>query len=170
VRIGLLAISGWLVAAALTVGISWSAISVVRDSVVTGSPTVSSLPAPNETVSPVPVPTTSRPSPTAATGALAHVTSQGGSVNARCVAGRPRIVNSTPNQGFTPDQDDSGAEVKFRSPTHESEIKLSCTGLTLGHSLEEKARGGGGGGDDDGGDDHGGGRGSNSGRGGGDDD
>jgi hypothetical protein len=165
VRIGLLAISGWLVAAALTVGISWSAISVVRDSVVTGSPTVSALPAPNETGSPTsPAPTTNRPSPTAATGALVHVSGQGGSVSARCVSGRPRVVGSVPNQGFTPEQDDSGAEVKFRSSTHETEIKLSCSGLTLRPSVEEKARGGGGG--DNGGDDHGGGRGS--GRGGGD--
>jgi hypothetical protein len=170
VRIGLLAISGWLVAAALTVGISWSAISVVRQSVVGGTQVVSSLPAPEETGSPTAAPTTARPSPspTAATGALRTVAGQGGTVRARCVDSRLRVISSVPNQGFQLQRDDSGVELKFRSSTHETEIKLSCGGLAVQSSVEEKSVGGnGGGGDDGGGDDHGGGGGSGRGGGGG---
>jgi hypothetical protein len=162
VRIGLLAISGWLVAAVLTVGISWSAISVVRSSVV-AQPSVG-LPAPAEgSTGPATTaaPTTTRPTATA--GAIAAASGQGGSASVRCVGGRPTLVSYNPNTGFAARLDDSGAEVQFRSSDHRTQITVTCTGNTAHTQVEEQAMGGSGGG----GDDNGGGGGSGRGRGGG---
>ena len=160
-RIGLLALSGWIVAAVLTVGVSWSAITVVRESVVPRTEVASAaLPAPAETASA----TTSRPSPRPAVVATRSFSGQGGTVTARCPGGVPAIVKSVPRQGFGVDQDDSGREVKFESSDHRTEITVACTGTQPTFTTEEKATGGG---DDGGGDDNGGGRGRG---GGGDDD
>ena len=90
---------------------------------------------------------------------------QGGTVTARCVNGRPQIVNAAPRQNFRVESDDSGNEVQFRSSDHRTEMKVSCSGLTAIVQVDEHSSGGGGGADDHGGDDHGGG--SGSGRGGG---
>jgi hypothetical protein len=150
VRIGLLAISGWLVAAVLTVGVSWSAISVVRSSVV-AQPSVG-LPAPAE-ASTGPATTAAPPTtrPTATAGAIAAAGGQGGSASVRCVSGRPTIVSYNPNTGFAAQLDDSGAEVQFRSSDHRTQITVTCTGYTAHTQVEEKAIGGGGGGDNGGG-------------------
>jgi uncharacterized membrane protein YgcG len=164
VKLGLLAISGWLVAVVLTVGVSWSAISVVRDSVAPDSQVSSALPAPDETS-----PSTSRPAPRPTAGAMLTKSGQGGQVVVRCTNGRLQVINITPRQGFTPESDDNRTEFQFRSSDHRTEIKVSCAGNTAQGTVEEHSNGGddhGGGGDDGGGDDHGGG-GSNSGRGGG---
>jgi hypothetical protein len=155
---GLLAISGWLVAAALAVGISWSAINVVRDSVGAGQPVATALPAPGEASTPAPSPSSTRPTAAPTAGALAVRTGQGGTVTAQCVNGRPRVISAVPRQGFGVESDDSGNEVQFRSSDHRTEMKVSCSGLTATVQLEEHASGGGGGG----------GRGGGSGRGGGD--
>ena len=160
---GLLAISGWLVAAALAVGISWSAINVVRDSVGAGQPVATALPAPSEASTPAPGPSSTRPTAAPTAGAPAVRTGQGGTVTAQCVNGRPRVISAVPRQGFGVESDDSGNEVQFRSSDHRTEMKVSCSGLTATVQLEEHSSGGGGGG----GDDHGGGRGGGSGRGGG---
>jgi hypothetical protein len=164
VRIWFFAISGWVVAAALAVGISWSAINVVRDSVSAGPAVASALPTPDEgpTTAASSTPT-GRPTSAPTVGALATGSGQGGTVQARCRAGRPDIVSMVPRQGFQVEADDSGAEVQFRSSDHRTEIKVSCSGLRATVQVEEHSSGGGG--DDSGGDDHGGG--GNSGRGGG---
>jgi uncharacterized membrane protein YgcG len=162
-----LAISGWLVAAVLTIGVSWSAISVVRDSVAPQTPVSSALPAPDESSGPAATPTTSRPAPHPTAGAVLVKSGQGGQVAVRCANGRLQIVNVTPRLGFRPESDDTGAEYQFRSSDHRTEIKVGCSGNTARGTVEEHSSGGGGG--DDGGD-HGGGGGGNSGRGGGDDD
>jgi uncharacterized membrane protein YgcG len=172
VRIGLLAISGWVVAAVMTVAVSWSAISVVRQSVVPQTNVASALPAPVEGTSTA-APATTRPSPSPTVAALQSVSGQGGMVTARCTNGVPTIVKFTPQQGFTAERDDSGREVQFRSSDHRTEITLACTGGKVAFSKEEKAisasGGGGGGGDDNGGDDNGGGSGRGRGGGGGGD-
>jgi uncharacterized membrane protein YgcG len=164
VRIGLLAISGWLVAAVLTVGISWSAISVVRDSVV--RQTTVELPPPAETPTTA-TPTRPAPSPTA--GAAVSASGQGGSVVVRCVNGRPAFVNLHPQQDFTAIPDDSGAEVQFRSSDHRTEITATCSGNVPRTRVEERADGGGGGGGGGGDGGDGGRGGGGSGRGGGGD-
>jgi uncharacterized membrane protein YgcG len=158
-RTGLLAISGWLVAALLTVGVSWSAISVVRDSVVQQTVVDTALPSPEETASATPTTAITTAGPAVA--ATRSLSGQGGSVTARCTNGRPTLVKVIPRQGFTAEPDDSGAEVQFRSSDHRTEITVRCTGNGPQLSKEEKASGGGGGGDDGGGggDDSGGGRG-----------
>ena len=148
-RIGLLAIGGWLVAAALTVGVSWSAITVVRQSVVPRTEVASALPAPEETGSVTAAPATTAPRPTVA--AARSVSGQGGTVTARCTDGVPAIVRIVPRQGFGADRDDSGREVTFESSGHRTEITIDCAGTTPSFSTEEKALSGGGGGDDSGG-------------------
>lgn len=164
VRIGLLALSGWIVAAVLTVGVSWSAITVVRESVVPQTQVASgSLPPPAETTSAAPA--AARPSPTPTVAAARSVSGQGGTVTARCTGGTPAISKIIPQQGFTAERDDSGREVQFRSSGHRTEITIACAGGRPTFSTEEKAIGGGGD-DNGGGDDSGGGRG----RGGGEDD
>jgi hypothetical protein len=163
VRIGLLALSGWIVAAVMTVAVSWSAIGVVKDSVVPQT-AISALPAPDEAPTGA-APTTARPSATVA--AARSLSGQGGSVTASCTNGVPAIVTIIPQQGFTAEKDDSNREVQFRSSDHRTEIKIACTGGTAALTKEEKAvaTGGGGGGDDNGG---GRGRGGGGGGGGGD--
>jgi hypothetical protein len=167
VRIGLLAIGGWLVAAALAVGISWSAISVVRDSVGASQPVATALPAPSEASTPAPGPSSTRPTAAPTVGALVVKAGQGGTVTAQCANGRPHI-SAVPRQGFRAEFDDSGAEVQFRSSDHRTEMKVSCSGLTATVQVEEHSGsggggGGGGGGDDNGGDNHGGGSGGSGG-------
>jgi hypothetical protein len=160
---GLLAIGGWLVAAALAVGISWSAIGVVRDSVGASQPVATALPVPSEVSTPA-SPSSTRPTAAPTAGGTVVKTGQGGTVIARCVNGRPQIVNAAPRQGFRVESDNSGNEVQFRSPDHRTEMKVSCSGLTATVQVDEHSDGGGGGG----GDDHGGrGGSSGSGRGGG---
>ena len=159
---GLLAIGGWLVAAVLAVGISWSAIDVVRDSVGASQPVATALPAPSEVSTPA-RPSSTRPTAAPTAGGPVVKAGQGGTVTARCVNGRPQIVNAAPRQNFRVESDDSGNEVQFRSSDHRTEMKVSCSGLTATVQVEEHASAGGGGGVDD----HGGGRGGGSGRGGG---
>jgi hypothetical protein len=142
---GLLAIGGWLVAAVLAVGISWSAIGVVRDSVGAGQPVSTALPAPDETSSPAPAPSSTGPTAAPTGGALVTRVGEGGTVTARCVSGRPRLVGVVPRQGFTAESDDSGAEVRFRSSDHRTEVKVSCSGLTATVQVEERSTDGGGG-------------------------
>jgi uncharacterized membrane protein YgcG len=170
VRIGLLAISGWIVAAVMTVAVSWSAIEVVRGSVVPQTQVSSAaLPAPEETVSA----TTTRPTTAAPIVAAARsISGLGGSVTANCTNGAPTVIRAIPKQGFGADKDNSNREVKFTSSDHETEIHIACSGTTATFTKEEKAIGGGGDDNGGGGDDNGGGsgRGGGGGGGGGDDD
>jgi hypothetical protein len=167
VRIGLLALSGWIVAAVMTVAVSWSAIGVVKSSVVPQTKVVTSaLPTPEETGPTSAAPTSARPSPTLA--AASSLSGQGGSVTARCTNGVPVIVQVIPQQGFGQERDDSNREVKLSSSDHRTEITIACSGGRAVLTKEEKAISAGGG--DDGGGDDGGGRGrGGSGGGGGDD-
>jgi hypothetical protein len=160
VRIGLLAVAGWLVAAVLTVGVSWSAVSVVRTAVAPPPVVAGALPSPDETPGDTPSRTATRPAtptssaiPPASAGAPASGGGQGGTVTVRCVDGVPRLLNVTPQQGYGSRVDDPG-EVEFESDDHRTEVTVTCTGGTARIDVEEKSgRGGGsvrgGGGDDD---------------------
>jgi uncharacterized membrane protein YgcG len=174
VRTGPLAVAGWIVAATLTLGASWSAVQVVRGAVAPEDLAVS----PSDTL-PVPAETTSvaaSPSPTATpAGRSASKTGTGGTVVVRCVDGVPQLVRRIPRQGFAVEVDDSPGEVKFSSDGHRTEIKATCVGGFPQFTVEEDDRdddnggnrGPGGGGDGGGNSGPGGG---NSGPGGGDDD
>lgn len=144
VRTGLLALSGWIVAAVLTVGVSWSAITVVRESVVPRTEVAGALPAPEETASAAA--TSSRPSatPKPTVAAVRSFSGQGGTVSASCTGGVPAILRSVPRQGFSVDPDDSGREVRFESSDHRTEITIACSGTTPTFGKEEKSEGGGG--------------------------
>jgi hypothetical protein len=156
VRIGLLAIGGWLVAAVLTVGVSWTAISVVRDAVAPASEVAAALPTPDETAgSTAPGPTASAttprtPRPSASTSQLASASGRGGTASVRCVDGRPDFVNVAPRSGYEARQDDNGAEVEFRSSAGRTEMSATCAGGVPRIAVEDKDEGGSGrGGDDD---------------------
>jgi hypothetical protein len=148
-RTGPLAVAGWVVAAALTLGVSWSAVQVVRSAVAPTDLAVSSgdsLPLPSESGSGSPAPsrtgTPSAPATPAARTAAASGT--GGSVVVRCVGGVPQLVSRIPKQGFTVEVDHSPGEVKFSSDRHRTEIKATCTTTGPRLTVEEDDRGGGG--------------------------
>lgn len=164
-RLGLLAAAGWLVAAVLTVAASWSAVSVVRTSVVAPAIVDAALPTPREPAPATPTPTTtptptptpgSTPTPTPGStsssagpaGAPASGGGQGGTVTVRCVDGVPRFLNVTPSQGFRGRTDDRPGEVEFESDGHRTEITVTCAGGTARIAVEEKGGRGGGSGAD----------------------
>ncbi|HZB48925.1 MAG TPA: hypothetical protein VE547_07500 [Mycobacteriales bacterium] len=170
-RTGPLAVAGWVVAAALTLGVSWSAMSAVRTAVAPAD-LASGLPAPDETSSgpagtsaPAPTSSAPRPGPTATTPAATALTRTGigGTIRVRCTAGGLELASVIPRQGFTADLDDSPGEVKFTSDGHRTEMRASCAGGRPQVRVEEDDRGG----DDD---NSGPGGGGNSGPGGGDGD
>jgi hypothetical protein len=173
VRTGPLAVAGWVVAATLTLGVSWSAVQVVRGAVAPEELTVADgLPVPTETATGAsPSPTATRPSPspspsaTAPAGRTVTGTGTGGTVVVRCRDGAPVFVSRIPRSGFTV-QTESPVEVRFRSDGHRTDMEASCAGTTPRVRVKEDDRGGG---DDDdsgpGGDDD-----DDSGPGGGDDD
>ena len=175
-RIGPLAAAGWLVAAILTVAVSWSAVQVVRTAVApqelsgalpTALPAVDEPAAtspsgsarPSATATPGRSPGTTAPAGSAA-GRAVSASGVGGTVVARCVGGVPQLAR-IPRQGFAVDADDTPGEVTFESDDHRTEIKASCAGSVPRVVVEEK--GGRGGNSGPGGDS---GSGGNSGRGG----
>jgi hypothetical protein len=150
-RTGPLAVAAWVVAATLTLGVSWSAVQVVRSAVAPADLTVSSgdsLPVPTEPSGSTPGMTTPDPTTPAPTGTpAARSASQsgtGGTVVIRCVGGVAELVRAIPRQGFAVEPDDSAAEVKFSSDSHRTEIKATCAGGQPQFSLKEDDRGGGG--------------------------
>src|SRR5215213_299628 len=152
-RTGSLAVAGWVVAAVLTLGVSWSAVQVVRSAVAPADLAVSSgdslpvpaesgrgSPAPSRTVTPTaPATSTAPASPAARTAATSGI---GGSVVVRCAGGVPQLVSRIPKQGFTVEVDDSPGEVKFSSDRHRTEIKATCTATGPRLTVEENDRGG----------------------------
>ena len=180
VRTGPLAAAGWLVAATLTVAVSWSAVQVVRSAVApqelsgalpTALPAADEPAATSPSGSARPSATAPRPGTTApagpAAGRAVSASGVGGTVVVRCVGGVPQLVSAIPRQGFAVDADDTPGEVTFESDEHRTEIKASCAGSVPRVVVEEKGgRGGnsGPGGDSGSGGDSG--RGGNSGPGG----
>ena len=167
-RTGPLAVAGWVVAATLTLGVSWSAMQGIRTAVAPADLDVSaadSLPVPTETstAAPTSAPTSASPRPSASpTAGTVTQVGVGGTIRVSCAGGVPRVVGAIPRQGFSVDVDDSPGEVKFTSGSHRTEMNASCAGGRPQVRVEEDDRG-------DGGDDDSGRGGGNSGRGGGDD-
>lgn len=155
-RIGLLAAAGWVVAALLTVGASWSAVAVVRDAVVPTTVVATGLPTPEETLpgSATPGPTRSPSAPATRSPAATRsvlASGQGGTALVRCTAGTPEFYNVTPRQGYQARTDDSPGEIEFRSEAHRTEVTATCAGGIPRAAVEEKggSDGSGRGGDDD---------------------
>ena len=151
-RTGPLAVAGWIVAATLTLGASWSAVQVVRSAVAPEDLAASgadTLPPPAESTSSSPggsgSPTSPapRPSATAPAGRPASAGGVGGTVVVRCMDGVPQLVSRIPRQGFSVDVDDSPGEVKFTSADHRTEIKVSCVAGQPRFTVKEDDRGGG---------------------------
>jgi hypothetical protein len=168
VRTGPLAVAGWVVAATLTLGVSWSAVQVVRSAATPADLAVTStdsLPVPTESSSAPPSATaTAGPAPTPTVtpaGRSMARSGVGGTVVVRCTGGAAQLVRAIPKQGFTVDTDDSSVEVRFTSGDHRTEIKASCAGGEPRFTVEEDG--------DRGGDNSGPGGGGNSGPGGGGD-
>lgn len=154
-RTGPLAAAAWVVAATLTLGVSWSAVQVVR-SAVAPEDLATALPPPDETGSVTSRPSASAPPrsaeptgtrtprPSGDAGQQITFTGTGGTVVVQCVDGRPQMISVIPRIGFRVERDDDGVEAKFRSARHRTELKFSCAGLVPQVSKEEKDEGGGG--------------------------
>lgn len=159
-RTGLLAVGGWLAAATVAVSASWLAVGVVGTAVAPEDLSAASgteLPPPDETATGSARPSgpagpsgsaepsrTPTPRPSGDAGQRVTFTGTGGSAVVECAGGRPRLVSVIPRIGFSLERDDSGAEVKFRSATHRTEMRFSCAGSVPQLSKEEKDEGGGG--------------------------
>ena len=102
-----------------------------------GAPT----PLPPTTGAPAPVPTTPSPSPTPPPAAVI-VQAIGGTVTVSCDDDTNAVVTSmTPADGFTTENAETGPaheiRVVFLSPTHQSEIKATCTDGTVDPKTKE---------------------------------
>jgi len=146
VRMGLLAVAGWLVAAVLMVAMSWSAIGVVRTAVAPGGTVAAGLPTADETSGPTAGPTTTAAPGTTPppAGGTVLASGAGGTAAVRCAGGVPTFVNLTPRQGWSVHRDDSPGEVRFDGPSGaRTEIRVTCAGDTPRTSVKERgARGG----------------------------
>ena len=147
-RTGSLAVAGWVVAAILTLGASWSAVQVVRSAVAPADLAVSptdSLPVPTESSTAPPSATaTAGPAPTPTVTPAGRSISRGGvggTVVVRCTGGAAQLVRAIPRQGFMVDTDNSSVEVKFTSGDHRTEIKASCAGGEPRFTVAEDDRG-----------------------------
>jgi hypothetical protein len=104
------------------------------------------------TTAPVPAsPTgTAKPQPpTTSTTTVARtssvVNSTGGVVSLECEGSDIRLVSSSPNNGFDQDINHAGpsdVDVRFRSSSHESEIRATCEAGRPVAQVEEKSDGG----------------------------
>ncbi|GGL05596.1 hypothetical protein Sme01_56620 [Sphaerisporangium melleum] len=134
----LLATLGWLAAATFTTGTTTWAIALLGQGL--SEPVVSPMSAAQltqalatATAAPVPPATTSpegsaSPSATARSGRV--FTTQGGTVVAACVAGRPTLQAWSPAQGYQVDdvEDRSGhlVSVEFESENTKIEVRITC--------------------------------------------
>jgi hypothetical protein len=137
--------AGWFAAAILAVLVGLVAISVIGDGLT--APTLRPISEAEvarqlaDEPSAAPAPSSPSPSPAAAsatpaTAAPRSFTTRGGSVIARCDAGRAVIVSMAPAQGFAVHERDRGpqddeAEGEFRSTAdgHDRiEVEVRCTG------------------------------------------
>ncbi len=142
---GLVAVSGWLAAAATAAGVTLAAVSVFGSGIFGDSTrtmsqdeVVRALASATEsagTSSPSPNPDTSEPS--AGPSALAAsdptvVSSAGGSVIARCTGQDVEVLSWTPGQGFRAEKVERGpapeARVEFESDDRDVKVELRCVG------------------------------------------
>jgi hypothetical protein len=144
-RTSLMAIAGWILAttAAVTVGIlatstighgitNGSVDSLGEDKVAAALAKLTDRPSASAPTQPSGSrPTASQPSPSRASTATTKVlNSPGGSVVARCTGDSVRLLNWTPAQGFTADDDvrreGTAARVKFESEDEEYRVNIAC--------------------------------------------
>jgi hypothetical protein len=142
-----LAVSGWLVTAALAAGVTLAAVSALGSGIFGGSThtmtqdevdralAAATAPAEPGTASPPPSAGTSTPSATAdPTGPAGSdptvVSSAGGTVIARCTASMVEVISWTPAQGFRTEDVERGpareAKVEFESDDDDVRVELRC--------------------------------------------
>lgn len=140
----LLAVGGWLAAAAAATTVGVIAIGTA-DSGIVGA---ASVPLTQDQVAsalagssplPSPQPATSTPAGTGVTRAL---TTPGGTIIARCTAGRATLLSWSPAQGYEADDIHRGpapaATMKFKSGNAEIHITISCPGgIPTAHTQAE---------------------------------
>jgi hypothetical protein len=136
-RRSLLAVAGWLAAAAVATLIGVGAIRLVGDSI-TGTPggvlsqaeVGRALASPTATATAGPAPSTPGPTAVTSPGTRKSFSTRGGSVVAECAAGLVTLAAYSPAQGYQVTDADHGpdddAEVKFRGPAGEVELHIRC--------------------------------------------
>ncbi|MFI5933450.1 hypothetical protein [Actinoplanes sp. NPDC051494] len=154
----LIVLAGWLGAAVLAVVVGITAISVLRAGLTSSADrplTAAEVDRLLRDLPSEPAPSPSAPSPSASQGVGTspppEVTSRtlataGGTVVARCPAGRPEIVSAAPRPGFAL-HEQHGAEGEFRGTSdNHNRVKftITCAGTTPTLTLRTS-----GGGDDD---------------------
>ena len=184
-RTGVAVTAGWLAAAAAASAVSWSAVRLATSAVPAAQParqvaaqSGTDVIGPGDGNTPSPqsatgqtgsaAPTSGHPTPRHSPAATAtdpvRASGLGGSVTFHCTGTSAVYQNVIPQVGYSSHQDDSGSgEVRFSSPTHRTDLLISCPGGAPHWIRNERDLSGGAGG---GGDDGGGGGGSGKGSGG----
>ena len=142
-----LAVSGWLLTAALAAGVTLAAVSALGSGIFGGSLdtmtqdevdralAAATAPAEPGTASPPPPTATSPPAATAdPTGSAGSdptvVSSTGGTVIARCTGSMAEVLAWTPAQGFRTEDDERGpareVKVEFESDDDDIRVEVRC--------------------------------------------
>jgi hypothetical protein len=139
--------AGWLAAAVLSTGVTLAAVSSIgtgifgssagpldgeeiNEALATPSPSVEPTPQPTATPEPTGSPVT-EPAPTEPGGEPSVITSEGGTVVARCAADDlVELLSWSPAQGFSVDNAEHGpaseVDVEFESEDDDVEMKIRC--------------------------------------------
>jgi hypothetical protein len=142
-----LAVTGWLVTAALAAGITLAAVSLLGAGIFGGSTRTMSqdevaqalaatTESPDPRIADTPAPTVTSAQPTTGSSGPAAlseptvVSSAGGTVIARCAGSTVEVLSWTPAQGFRAEEVESGpareARVEFESDDGDVRVELRC--------------------------------------------
>lgn len=125
----LLGVLAWLAATAAATAVGLFAVGAIGAGMVDRPAPVLSPAQVDELLAAAPAPAAPDPATTAVAGPAPEVlSSPGGSVVARCVAGSVEIVSATPAQGFRLDDRDRRGEVTFESEAADVMMRVSCAG------------------------------------------
>jgi len=137
-RRALLAIAGWLAAAAAATATGVAAVALIGQGL-SGperSGPLSEAEVASALASPAPHATSTRPAPTSAAtpgpspGAARSLTSPGGTVTARCSGGLAKLVSWAPAQGYAVGEVDAGPDdspkVRFERGERRVEVRVRC--------------------------------------------
>ena len=136
-RRALLAIAGWLAAAAAATATGVAAVALIgqglsgpeRSGPLSEAEVASALASPAAR-STTPAPTSAAATPGPSVGAARSLTSPGGTVTARCSGGLAKLVSWAPAQGYAVGEVDAGPDdspkVRFERGERRVEVRVRC--------------------------------------------
>jgi hypothetical protein len=128
----------WLVAAAAATAVGMTAVGAIGTDIFgAGNDPLSEAEVEAMLATETQPPTTpsSEPPPTSQAPAPTEIPTAGGTVLARCAAGRVEIVSANPAQGYQADTDDG--EVTFSAGEVEIEVRLRCVNDVVTHEIRQ---------------------------------